>query len=160
MVDIDCGGTSQSSQTYPETPRSDVICRMEHSCAGEEFNQFMFHLKPNMKQFQPECGEFTMGVFNKDTQPVLSSIAKILGKEDDVTVDRLVLGMFAMMMKPGTVLDIPSFWQEAVKSQLMSPSLTGSFKFPSLIVYLFLYQNVEEFMQLVLNIMDVNKQKQ
>ena len=39
----------------------------------------------------------------------------------------------------------------------MSLSLTGSFKFPSLIVYLFLYQNVEELMHLGLNIMDVYK---
>lgn len=41
----------------------------------------------------------------------------------------------------------------------MSLSLTSSFKFPSLIVYLFLYQNVEEFMNLGLNIMDVNKKR-
>ena len=41
----------------------------------------------------------------------------------------------------------------------MSLSLKGSFKFPSLVVYLFLYQNVEEFMQLGLNIMDVNKHR-
>ena len=42
----------------------------------------------------------------------------------------------------------------------MAFPLTGSFKFPSLIVHLFLYQNVEEFMSLGLNIVDVNKQKQ
>ena len=130
------------------------------SLAGEEFNQFMFHLKLNMKQFQPECGEFSMGVFNEDTRPVLSSFAKILGKEDDVMVDKSVLGMFTMMMKPGMVMDIPSFWQEAVNLQLMSLSLKGSFKFPCVFVYLFFYQNVQEFMQLGLNIMDVNKHRQ
>ena len=101
-----------------------------------------------------------MEIFDAENRPVLSCIAEILGKDNDLTVDKLVLGMYAMMMKPGTVLDIPYFWQEIVNSQLMRFSLTGSFKFPSLIVYLFLYQNVEEFMSLGLNIMDVNKQKQ
>ena len=100
-----------------------------------------------------------MEVFDVENRPVLSSIAKILGKENDLNIDKLVLGMFALMMKPGKILDIPYFWQETVNSQLMVFSLTGSFKFPSLIVYLFLYQNVEEFMSLGLNIMDVNKQK-
>ena len=38
--------------------------------------------------------------------------------------------------------------------------LTGFFRFPSLVVYLFLYQNVEEFMSLGLNIVDSNKNKQ
>ena len=100
-----------------------------------------------------------MGVFDEETLLVLSSIAKILGKENVITVDRLFLGMFIMMIKPSMVLDIPSFWQEVVNSLLMSLSLTSSFKFPSLIVYLFLYQNVEKFMHLVLNIMDVNKHR-
>ena len=68
--------------------------------------------------------------------------------------------MFSLMMKPGMVLDIPSFWQEIVNSQLMAFPLTGFFRFPSLLVYLFLYQNVEELMSLGLNIVDVNKRKQ
>ena len=51
-----------------------------------------------------------MGVFYAKTHPVLSHIAKILGKDDDNAVDKSVLGMFAMMMKPGMVLDIPSYW--------------------------------------------------
>ena len=72
-----------------------------------------------------------MGVFDAETHPILSHIAKIMGKDDDNAVDKSVLGMFAMMMKPRMVLDIPSYWQEAVNSQLMSLSLTGSFKFPS-----------------------------
>lgn len=42
----------------------------------------------------------------------------------------------------------------------MSLSLIGSFKFPSLIVYLFLYQNGEEFMHLGLNIMDIKNKRQ
>ena len=91
---------------------------------------------------------------------MLRCIANILGKVDDGTVDKSILGMFAMMMKPRLVLDIASYWQEAFNTQLMSLSLTGSFRFPSLIVYLFLYKNVEEFMHLGLNIMDMNKRRQ
>ena len=100
-----------------------------------------------------------MEVFYIEVRPVLKCITNILGKYDDITVEKSVLGMFAMMMKPGVVLDIPSYWQEAVKSQLMSLSLTGSFRFPSLAIYLFLYQNVEELMYLGLNIMDMNKKR-
>ena len=83
-----------------------------------------------------------------------------MGKDDDKAVDKSILGIFSMMMKPGMVLDIPSYWQEVVNSWLMSLSLTGSSIFPSLIIYLFLYKNVEEFMHLGLNIMDMIKKMQ
>ena len=117
-------------------------------------------MKPNTQQFIPNSKEFPMEVFDIEVKPVLSCIAKILGKDDNSTVEKSILGMFIMMMKLGLALDIPSYWQEVVKSKLMSLSLTGSFRFPSLIVYLFLYQNVEEFMHLGLNIMDMNKKRQ
>ena len=85
---------------------------------------------------------------------------EILGRDDDREIDKAALGMFALMMKPGVVLDIPSFWQEVVNSQLIAFPLTGYFRFLSLVVYLFLYQNFEEFMSVGLNIMDSNKNKQ
>ena len=84
-----------------------------------------------------------MEVFYIEVKLVLSCIANILGKDDDSTVDKSILMMFSMMMKPRLVLDIPSYWKEVVNSQFMSLSLTGSFRFHSLIVYLFLYQNVQ-----------------
>ena len=86
-------------------------------------------------------------------------IIKILGKEDDIIIEKSVLGLFALMMKPGVVLDIHSYWKEVFNTKLMSLSLTGSFRFSSLIIYLFLYQNVEELLYLGLNIMDVNKKR-
>ena len=106
---------------YPESESSiqfsdDSLVQYYDNLAGEEFNQFMFHLKPNMNQFQLDWKEFDMGVFEAKTPPVLSHIAKFLGKDDDNIVDKSVLGMFSMMMKPGMVLDIPSYWQEAVNS--------------------------------------------
>ena len=100
-----------------------------------------------------------MEVFDIEVRSVLRCIAKIFGKDNNSTVDKSILGMVAMMMKPRVVMDIPSYWQEAFNSQLMSLSLTGSFKFPSLVIYLFLYQNVEESMHLGLNIMDMNKKR-
>ena len=106
------------------------------SLVGQEFNQFVFFLKPNMKRFVPDSNspwKFLM----------LSCISKIVGKEDDNIIGKSVLGMFALMMKPRVVLDIPSYWQEVVNTQLMSLSLTGSFRFHYLIIYLFLYQNLE-----------------
>ena len=54
---------------------------------------------------------------------MLRCILKILGKEDDSIVDKSVLRLFALMMKPGVVLDIPSYWQEDVDTQLMTLSL-------------------------------------
>ena len=50
--------------------------------------------------------------------------------------------------------------KEIFNTHLRSLSLTGSFRFPSLITYLFLYQNVEEFLHLGLNIRDENKKRQ
>lgn len=51
-----------------------------------------------------------MGIFDTKVQAVLSSIANILGKDDDSMVDKSMLRMFSVMMKPGMVLDIPSYW--------------------------------------------------
>ena len=65
-----------------------------------------------MKQFALESKEFSMEIFNTEFQLVMKCISKILGKEDDNTIGKLVLGMFALMMKLGVVLDIPSYWQE------------------------------------------------
>ena len=56
---------------------------------------------------------------------MLRCISKILGKEDDSTIDKSVLGMFSLLMKPKVVLDIPSYWQEFVNTQCMSLSLVA-----------------------------------
>jgi len=135
------------------------LARYFEDLSNEEFGEYMSYLRSNSKEAQLEGEEFSLEVFDAEYRPILSCIAEILGKYNDQIVDKLVLGMYALMMKPGVVLDIPSFWQEIVNSQLMAFSLTGFFRFPSLIVYLFLYQNVEEFISLGLNIVDVNKQK-
>ena len=74
-----------------------------------------------------------MEVFDEDVRPVLRCISKILGKEDDNSINKSILGMFTLMMNPGVVLDIPSYWKEVVNARLMSLSLTGSFRFPSLL---------------------------
>lgn len=60
-----------------------------------------------------------------------------------------------MTMKPGVILDIPAFWVDTINTL----SLTGSFKFPSVVTYLFLYQNAEHFTSLGLNFVDINKKK-
>ena len=87
----------------------DSLVACYDSLAGQDFNQFIHFLKPNTQQFQPDSKYFPMKIFDTEVQPVLSSVAKILGKDDDSTVDKSILGMFAMMMKPGMVLDIPSY---------------------------------------------------
>ena len=70
----------------------------------------MSHLRSNSKEARLEGEEFSLEVFDAKYRPILSYIAEILGKDNAHTVDKLVLGMFALMMKPGVVLDIPSFW--------------------------------------------------
>jgi len=62
-------------------------------------------------------------------------------------------------MKPEIVLDIPTFWVDAINNQFMTLPLTSSFKFPSVITYLFLYQNAKHFSDLGLNVVDSNKKK-
>ena len=79
------------------------------SLASQEYNQFISFLKPNTQQFAPDNKYFPMEVFDIEVRPVLKCITKILGKDDDSTVDKSVMGMFALMMKPGVVLDIPSY---------------------------------------------------
>lgn len=63
-------------------------------------------------------------------------------------------------MQPDVVLDILTFWEYAINLQLLNFSIVGYFRFPSLLVYLFLYVHVYQFMDLGLNVIDVNKQKQ
>lgn len=70
-----------------------------------------------------------------------------------------MLGFFSLMMKPEIVLDIPEFWVDTINTQFMTLPLTGSFKFPLVITYLFLYQNSEHFSDLGLNVVDINKKK-
>ena len=137
----------------------DSLARYFEDLSNEEFSLCMSYLRSKSEEVQLEGEEFSLEAFDAEYRPILSCIAEILGKENDQTVDKLVLGMYALMMKPGVVLDIPYFWQEIVNSQLLAFPLTGFFRFPSLLVYLFLYQNVEEFMSLGFNIFDVNKQK-
>ena len=57
-----------------------------------------------------EGEEFSLEAFDAEYRPILSCIAEILGKDNDQTVNKSVLGMYVIMMKPGVVLDIPSFW--------------------------------------------------
>lgn len=64
------------------------------------------------------------------------------------------------MMKPEIVLYIPTFWVDIINTQFMTLPLTWSFKFPSVITYLFLYRNFEHFLDLGLNVVDINKKKQ
>lgn len=63
-------------------------------------------------------------------------------------------------MKPEIALGIPAFWVDAISTQFMTLPLTGSFKFPSVITYLFLYRNAEHFSNLGLNVVDIKKKKQ
>ena len=63
------------------------------------------------------------------------------------------------MMQPDVVLDIPTFWEHSINSQLLNFSIVKCLKFPSLLIYLFLYVHIDQFMNLGLNKMDVNKEK-
>ena len=102
---------------------------------------------------------FSLDIFATDIRPILQVIS-LLGREDSRQVDKVVIGVFTKMMKQEVVLDIPAFWVDTINTQFMTLSLTGSFKFPSVVTYLFLYQNVENFANLVLSIVDINKKKQ
>ena len=114
---------------------------------------------PEKAHFPLDLNKFPPSLFTEYMRPILQILAKIMGKEHDVMIDREILGMFALMMKPGVVLEIPTYLENYIYNQFMSLSLTGSFRFPSLVTYLFLYSHVENFTQLGLNIVSVNKNK-
>jgi len=67
------------------------------------------YLMTNGKQFPVDCSHFPLDIFDEVVRPVLQVLTRILEKEDTVVVDRVVLGMFAVMMKLGVVLDIPTY---------------------------------------------------
>lgn len=67
--------------------------------------------------------------------------------------------MFHLVMQPNIIFNIVTFWEVLVNSQLSYFSITGCFRFPSLVIYLFLYVHVEKFMHLGLNIRDPNRRK-
>ena len=64
-------------------------------------------------------------------RPIIQILANILGEEDFFMIYREIFSMFALMMKPRVVLDIPTYLENFVNNQFMSFSLTGSFRFPS-----------------------------
>ena len=55
---------------------------------SQEFNKFIFFLKPDTKQFVPDSKEFSMEVFDEEVWLALRWISKILGKEDENTIDK------------------------------------------------------------------------
>ena len=127
--------------------------------SGLRFTQILFFLIPEKENFSFESDTFRLSSFAKDVRQILQILAKVLGREDAMVVDKSILGMFALMMKPGVVLHIPTYLESVINNQFMSLSITGSFRFPYLVTYLFLYSHVGIFIHLGLNIVDVNKNK-
>jgi len=126
----------------------------------QELSHVTSFLAPKSSEFPLDGNLFSLEIFAVDIRPVFQVIAKILGKEDSNQVDKVVLGFLSLMMNPEIVLDILEFWVDAINIQFMPLPLPCSFKFPSAITYLFLYQNVERFSNLGLNVVNINKKKQ
>ena len=75
----------------------------------QEFFHVTFFLAPKSGQFSLDGNLFSLDIFAVDIRPVLQVISKILGKEDSKHVDKVVLGLSSLTMKPEVVLDIPTF---------------------------------------------------
>lgn len=127
--------------------------------SGQMYAQLIFFLIPTGKHFPLESTHFHLDTFFEDVKPILEVISNIFGREDTTVIDNVILGMFNFMMNPDTIFDIPTFWENMVNPQLTDIYLTGCFRFPSLITYLFLYTHVDRFMNLGLNMMDPHKNK-
>ena len=56
-----------------------------------------------------------------------------------------------LMMQADIFLDIPSFLASAIKAQFQEISSAGSFKYCSLVFYLFLFEHADRFESLGLN---------
>lgn len=147
------------SGTYTTFTEESLISYYD-SMYPQELSHVTSFLAPKSSQFSLDGNIFSLEMFAVDIRTVLQVIAKILGKEDSKQVYKVVLGFFSLMMKPEVVLDIPTFLVDAINTQFMTLPLTGSFKFPTVLTYLFLYQNAEHFSGLRLNVVDINKKKQ
>ena len=88
----------------------DSLIQYFEELSNEEFNRCMLFLVSSPEKTQFESGKFSLEAFNVQYKPFLSCIMEIFGRDDDREIDKAALGMFALMMKPGVVLDIPSFW--------------------------------------------------
>lgn len=126
------------SGTYTTFTKESLISYYD-SMSPQELSHVTSFLAPKSSQFSLDGNIFSLEMFVVDISYVLQVIAKILGKEDSNLVDKFFLGFLSLMMKPEVVLDIPTFWVDAINTQFMTLPLTGSFKFPSVITYLFLY---------------------
>lgn len=91
------------------------------------------------KKFSLDSTQFPLDDFSEVVKPILQILAIFFGKEDTAVIDKAILGIFSVMMKPDVVLDIPSFGEGVINAQFMNLSLTVCFIFPSLITYIFLY---------------------
>ena len=84
------------SESYVQFTDDSLIAYYD-SLVGQEFNQFIFFMKPDTENFAPDSKEFSMEVFDVEVRPVLRCISNILGKDDDNSVGKSVRGMFALI---------------------------------------------------------------
>ena len=75
----------------------------------------------------------------------------MLGFEDADMVTKAGLGFQWLMMQAEILLDIPTFLASAIKAQFQDMSSFYSFKYCSLVFYLFLFEHVDKFEGVGLN---------
>lgn len=114
---------------------------------------------PHRKTLSLDPTLFSVDNFVEEFRPILQEIFRVLGKDENYVIDHATIGMFHLVMKPNVILNIPTFLEDLLNSQLLNFNLTGCFRFPSLLVYLLLYVHVEKFMHLWLNIMNHHNKK-
>lgn len=99
-----------------------------------------------------ELTNFFVAYFSKSARSILQIIMRILRRDETTVIDFQAIRLFHLMIQPGVMLDVPTFLEHSINSQILNFSVTMCFRFPSLLVYFFKYVHVEEFMDQRLNL--------
>ena len=97
-----------SASSYTPFSEEALLSSFQYLSASN-YAQLTFFLMHVGKYLPMELAHFRLDTFVEEVRPILQILAKFLGREDTNTVDKVILGMFSLMMNPKTIFDIPIF---------------------------------------------------
>jgi len=105
--------------------------------------------------FLPENAElsrtnppYPSSLFPEMIRQVVSIISCLLSYPNDQWVDEIILGflsMFSTSEKPSIIFNYNEFLSKAIHDQFLKFSTEGYFKYPSVLLYLFLFHQKDKF---------------
>jgi len=105
----------------------------------------------------PIADSFHITLFGEPIHPILSLICHSFG-DDDANIDsKASLGFLRKMMQFGHLFDIPAYLAKAIRFQLQNFPTTSYFRYYSMLLFLFVYNHVDQFECLGLSLVASNK---